>query len=348
MAIREAMLPVMAAGVVDEVIDSALLFAGLEVIPDRGTGLLEFTHGPLFVVLKARVGQELCREVMRELRPLIDRAAIAASSMAPPMMIDMHVPTRQDREQAERAREASVATPNATAQKSPEDEEISVADDWLQSVPPPSGMRVPRRTMAGERKAVNFELLDSPPTSEPVNRPLSLPPLSQQAPTQDGGIQHTPRPQGALTMPAPPNPGLLALAQGAGLNLESIPIEQGPLPTMFMASLDQASVTHASKAFTGKAVTSVPIDLVELLQQVADFDEAPFLIFHAAAAPFQLESLIALSGEFPPGSFILVWGGGVRAERLVKEAPRATCSFAYLPDDITLDDVIEHCIDTVL
>ncbi len=340
------MLSVVAENVCDEVLESALGFAGLDHVPDRGSGLLEFTHGPLFVVLNARVGQDLCREVMRELRPLIDRAAVAASSVAPPMLMDAMmrgISGKPPSVVSTPATRATKPTPKeADVIMTDDDDEMSVDDDWLSSLRP--GKRVSR---AATR-------------SNP-----DVAPQQDTAANNAGGKEI----KMAYTMPAPPDQRLLALSQAEdqrrkeNWNLDDILSEMpldaareaesasGVYPlatqTLFLISTSEEVVAHTSKRFTGTAVTSVPLDLVELFDSVAQFEEAPFVIFHALHAPFQLESLVALSPEFPPGTFVLVWGGGPKMERIVRDAPRVTCSFAYLPDTISLDDVIEHCIDTV-
>ena len=81
-ALAEAIESVTTPPIRDAILTGALREARRSSIPERGPEVLAFATGPLQRVLSARVGAETAAEVLEQVRPVLQRAALRRSATA--------------------------------------------------------------------------------------------------------------------------------------------------------------------------------------------------------------------------------------------------------------------------
>lgn len=81
-ALAEAIESVTTPPIRDAVLAGALREACLSSIPERGPEVRAFAAGPLLRALSARVGAETAAEVLQQVHPVLQRAAMRASASA--------------------------------------------------------------------------------------------------------------------------------------------------------------------------------------------------------------------------------------------------------------------------
>lgn len=96
-ALGEAIESVTTPPVRDAIVTDALRTAGRSSIPERGPEVLEFATGPLQHALSVRVGDETAAEMLRQLRPVLQRAALRASVTPRPRGMSPPSPLRPTR-----------------------------------------------------------------------------------------------------------------------------------------------------------------------------------------------------------------------------------------------------------